>query len=121
VDGSKVLATLNRFYPVDRYLSNYHFKPDNPQTVPARLNYQRISIFEAEAVIIDFPVSGWAGIVEGEDDKSLSPAVIDQDLFLDKADHLSSRVRQKAISSYQKCSLAGPLALSKGRQLNVIA
>jgi hypothetical protein len=59
--------------------------------------------------------------VELDDDKPLFPAVIDQDPFLDKADHLSPRVRQKAISAYQKCSLAGPLATSRGGQLNLIA
>ena len=118
---SKALTIPNRFYPVDRYLSSYHSKSDNPQTVPAGLHCQRISIFEAEAVIVDFPVPDWAEIVELEDDKPLSPVVIDQDPSLDKADHLSPRVRQKAISTYQKCSLAGPLATSRGGQLNLIA
>ena len=121
MDGSKALAILNRFYPVDRYLSNYHSKSDNPQTVPARLNRQRISIFEAEVVIVDFPVPGWAGIVELEDDQPLFPAVIDQDPPLDKADHLSPQMRQKAISAYQRCSLAVSLAPSWGGKLNLIA
>jgi hypothetical protein len=121
VGVNKALTIPNRFYPVDRYLSNDHSKSDHPQTVPARLNRQRISIFEAEAVIVDFPVPGWAGIVELEDDKPLSSVVIDQDPFLDEADHLSPRVRQKAISAYQRCSLAGPLATSRGGQLNLIA
>ena len=117
----KALTIPNRFYPVDRYLSNYHSKSDNPQTAPARLHRQRISIFEAETFIVDFPVPGWAGIVELEDDKPLSSAVIDQDPPLDKADHLSLQMRQKAISAYQKCSLAGPLATSREGQLNLIA
>lgn len=117
----KALTIPNRFYPVDRYLSNDHSKSDHPQTVPARLHRQRISIFEAETFIVDFPVPGWAGIVELEDDKPFSSAVIDQDPSLDKADHLSPRVRQKAISAYQKCSLTGPLAPSWGGQLNLIA
>ena len=117
----KALAIPNRFYPVDRYLSNYHFKSDNPQTAPARLHRQRTAIFEAEAVIVDFPVSDWTEIVELEDDQLLSPAAIDQDPPLDEADHLSPRVRQKAISAYQRCSLAVSLAPSGGEQLNLIA
>jgi hypothetical protein len=118
---SKALAIPNRFYPVDQRLSSNHFKPDNSQTALARVHRRRVSILEAEAVIVDFPVPGWNGIVELLDDNPFFPAVIDQDPSLDKTDPPSLRLRQKTILAYQECSVSGPLAPSRGGQLNLIA